>query len=186
MKIFPSEVTDDELVSFVNEHYDYADVSKADRHILRDTITTAFHVGSTAHKMWRDFHDTTAFVRRIDDGSGELRPDNVIGSAIVTSHEELQLDYLTYIVIRPEYRYRHQWLRLTDTQPHHGTELLHYIYDVMRNRVTPTRMQKYLMIEPAGTDARDFYFRALPANDYPLRYDEENHVFSVGYDGLSL
>lgn len=186
MKIFSGETGDQELVSFVNEHYSYADLSKADRQVLKDTIATAFHIGGTAHKLWRDFHDTTAFVRRIDDGSGELRPDNVIGSAVVTSHEELQLDYLAYIVVRPEYRHRHQWPWRSDLRPHHGTELLHYVYDVMRNRVSTTHLQKYLMIEPAGEDARDFYFRALPTNEFPVRYDEENHIFSVGYDGLTL
>lgn len=154
--------------------------------MLRETIATSFHIGNAAHKLWRDFHDTTAFMRRIDDGTHELRPENMIGGAVVMSHAELQLDYLAYLVVRPEYRYRHQWPWRADTQPHHGTELLHYIYDVMRNRVSASRMQKYLMIEPAGEDARNFYFRALPTNEFPVRYDEESHVISVGYDGLTL
>lgn len=47
-------------------------------------------------------------------------------------------------------------------------------------------MQRYLMIEPAGTAALRFYRRALPPSQYPLRFSEEEWVLSVGYDGFAL
>ena len=56
----------------------------------------------------------------------------------------------------------------------------------MRGRVNASRLQRYLMIEPAGNDALRFYFRALPSNEYPLKFYEPDRVISVGYDGLAL
>ena len=72
------------------------------------------------------------------------------------------------------------------TQYQRGTELLRYIYDVMRARVSPTRLQRYLMIEPTGDGPLRFYLRALPIGEYPVKYYEEERVISVGYDGLLL
>ncbi|MFZ0530722.1 MAG: hypothetical protein WAL91_09315, partial [Propionicimonas sp.] len=71
-------------------------------------------------------------------------------------------------------------------EPHHGTELLHYVYDVMRNRVSGSWLQRHLIIEPAGDLALRFYLRALPANEYPLKFFEADRVLSVSYDGFTL
>lgn len=172
-------------VSYTNEHYPYTNLNSPERHALRGVLGTAFHIGSSAHRLWSDFHDTTAFVRRADD-SDPANADNLVGGAIVMSHEELQLDYLAYIVVKPEYRYHKRWFESGDHQPHHGTELLHYVYDVMRERVSEARLQKYLMIEPAGNEALKFYQRAFPTNEYPFKFDEESRIISVAYDGYAL
>ena len=171
-------------VSYTNEHYPYTNLNSPERHALRGVLGTAFHIGSSAHRLWSDFHDTTAFVRRVDDGE-PANPDNLIGGAIVMSHQELQLDYLAYIVVRPEYRYHRRFFG-RDDQPHHGTELLHYVYGIMRDKVSEARLQKYLMIEPAGNDALRFYQRAFPTNEYPLKFDEDSRIISVAYDGFTL
>ena len=63
---------------------------------------------------------------------------------------------------------------------------MRYVYDVMHARVSPTRMQRWLMIEPAGLDAAHFYLRAMPSNDYPLTFNQDAWTMSVAYDGFSL
>jgi len=171
---------------FVNEHFAYADLTRPDRHALRDVLKTAFPIGGSSHALWSGFADTTAFLRRARGGSeAHDLPQGVIGGAIVMGYPEEQYDYLAYIAIHPSYRYRRRLFARTE-QPHHGTELLHDIYEVMRSRVSPSRPQRYLMIEPAGNGPLRFYLRALPANQYPVRFYEPDRVLSVGYDGLAL
>ncbi len=170
---------------FVNQHFAYSELSRRDRHALRDVLKLAFPIGGSSHELWSTFGETTAFVRRaVGDGESEL-PEGIIGGAIVMSYPEDQYDYLAYIAIHPDYRHRRR-LFSWGPEPHHGTELLRYVYDVMRSRVGPTRMQRWLMIEPAGRDAAHFYLRALPSNEYPLTFNEEAWTMSVAYDGLSL
>jgi len=170
---------------FVNEHYAYPDLTKRDRHALRDVLKTAFPIGGSSHELWSGFADTTAFLRRIRGEAEEELPQGIVGGAIVMGYPEEQYDYLAYIAIHPAHRYRHRLFSRAE-QPHHGTELLHDIYDVMRARVGPSRPQRYLMIEPAGNEALRFYLRALPANQYPVKFFEADRVLSVGYDGFAL
>jgi hypothetical protein len=170
---------------YVNEHCAYAELTRRDRHALRDILKTAFPIGKSSHALWSEFADTTAFVRRIKDAADGEPAEGILGGAIVMSYPEDQYDYLAYIAIHPGYRYRRRLFTRTG-EPHHGTELLHYVYDVMRSRVSASRLQRYLMIEPAGDDALGFYLRALPANEYPLKFYEPDRVISVGYDGLAL
>lgn len=169
----------------VNEHCAYADLAKPDRRALRDILKTAFPIGRSSHALWSDFVDTTAFVRRITDAGYTGLAGGILGGAIVMSYPLDQYDYLAYIAIHPNYRYRRRFFARGD-EPHHGTELLRYVYEVMRGRVSSTRLQRYLMIEPAGDDALRFYRRALPSNVYPLKLHEADRVISVGYDGLTL
>jgi len=56
----------------------------------------------------------------------------------------------------------------------------------MRSRVSASRLQRYLMIEPAGDAALRFYLRAMPSNEYPLKFYEDDRIISVGYDGFAL
>ncbi len=168
--------------SFTNEHCAYAALPKPDRHALRDLLKAAFPIGGSSHKLWSEFHDTTAFVRRMHGGGPA---EGIIGGAIVMSHLEDQYDYLAYLAILPDYRHRKRLFTRRD-EPHHGTELLHYVYDTMRGFVSPSRLQHYLMIEPAGGAALRFYLQALPANDYPVKIHEPAGIISVGYDGLVL
>jgi hypothetical protein len=173
-------------VSYVNEHCPYAELSRQDRHALRDILNMAFPIGKSSHRLWSDFRDTTAFVRRIRDPADGDPAEGILGGAIVMSYPEDQYDHLAYIAIHPEYRYRRR-LFLSGTQPsHHGTELLHYVYDVMRNQVSPSRLQRYMMIEPNGDAALRFYRRAMPSNQYPLKFYEDERLISVGYDGFAL
>lgn len=146
----------------------------------------AFPIGKSSHKLWSDFRDTTAFMRRIKDATDHDPAEGILGGAIVMSHLEDQYDYLAYLAIHPEYRYQRRFLPRGGEPLHHGTELLHYVYDVMRSRVNASRLQRYLMIEPAGEAALRFYRRALPSNEYPLKYFEDDHIISVGYDGFTL
>ena len=169
----------------VNQHCAYADLAKPDRRALRDILKTAFPIGKSSHALWSDFVDTTAFVRRITGSDGQGLAQGILGGAIVMSYPMDQYDYLAYIAIHPDHRHRRR-LFARGSEEHHGTELLHYVYDVMRSRVGPDRLQRYLMIEPAGNDALRFYLRALPSNVYPLRFYEPDRVLSVGYDGLAL
>lgn len=60
------------------------------------------------------------------------------------------------------------------------------MYNVMRNRVSASRLQRYLMIEPAGDAALRFYLRAMPSNEYPLKFYEDDRIISVAYDGFAL
>lgn len=172
-------------VSFTNSHCAYADLPKADRRALRDIIKAAFPIGGSAHQLWSEFPDTTAFRRRLSPADADAPAEGVIGAAIVMSHAEDQYDYLAYLAVHPDFRHRRR-LFGRGGGPHHGTQLLHYIYDVMRDRVGPSRLQRYLMIEPAGEQALRFYLRALPVSDYPVRFHAEDRVFAVGYDGFSL
>lgn len=173
-------------VSYANEHCAYAELSRQDRHALRDILNMAFPIGKSSHRLWSDFRDTTAFVRRIKDAAGGGPAEGILGGAIVMSYPEDQYDYLAYIAIHPEYRYRRRLFLSGSEPPHHGTELLHYIYDVMRSRVSASRLQRYLMIEPAGEAALRFYLRAMPSNEYPLKFYEDDRIISVGYDGFAL
>ena len=170
---------------YVNEHCAYADLTKADRHALRDTLKTAFPIGGSSHALWSEFTDTTAFVRRAHPIRASELPQGILGGAIVMSYPEDQYDYLAYIAVHPAYRYRRR-LFASSPPPHHGTELLRYVYEVMRSRVSPARPQRRLMIEPAGDAALRFYLRALPTNEYPLKFYEPDRIISVGYDGLAL
>lgn len=102
------------------------------------------------------------------------------------SYAEDQYDYLAYIAVHPDYRHKWRILHFGSEPPRHGTELMRYVYTVMRSKVSATRQQRYLMIEPAGDVALRFYLRALPSNEYPLRLYEEDGIISVGYDGLAL
>lgn len=170
----------------MNEHCAYGELSKPDRHALRDALATAFPIGKSSHKLWSDFRDTTAFVRRMTDAPDGGPAEGIVGGAIVMSYPQDQYDYLAYIAILPPYRHRGGLLRRSSRVPHHGTALLHYVYNVMRSRVTASRLQQYLMIEPAGEAALKFYLRALPANEYPLRFYEEDRILLVAYDGLTL
>ena len=102
------------------------------------------------------------------------------------SYPEDQYDYLAYIAIHPDHRNQRRLLQRSGEPLHHGTELLRYVYDVMRSRVSATRLQRYLMIEPAGDAALRFYLRAMPANEYPLKFFEDDRIISVGYDGFTL
>ncbi len=172
--------------SFVNEHCAYRDLSKPDRRALRATLATAFPLGGGTHKLWSDFPDTTAFLRRRTGPHGDDLPEGVIGGAIVMSYPEAQYDYLAYIAIRPDYRRQRAFLRHNAPRPHHGTALLHSVYDVMRGRIGATRLQQYLMIEPSSEEAMKFYLRALPVNDYPLKFFSEDRIILVGYDGFTL
>lgn len=146
----------------------------------------AFPIGKSSHRLWSDFRETTAFVRRIKDPTDGDPAEGILGGAIVMSYPEDQYDYLAYIAIHPQYRYQRRLFLRGGEPRHHGTELLHYVYDVMRSRVSATRLQRYLMIEPAGDAALRFYLRALPTNEYPLKFFEEDRIISVGYDGFSL
>ncbi|MGV8910388.1 MAG: hypothetical protein ACOH1Y_15505 [Propionicimonas sp.] len=174
-----------DTVSFANEHTAYRDLSRPDRHALRDILGMAFPIGKYSHTLWSDFRDTTAFVRRFKGANDGEPAEGILGGAIVMSYPEDQYDYLAYIAIHPDYRYQKRLFR-RPVSPHHGTELLHYVYDVMRSRVSASRLQRYLMIEPAGNDALRFYLRAMPTNEYPLKFYEEDRVISVGYDGFAL
>ena len=170
---------------FINEHYPYGELSRRDRHALRDVLKMAFPIGKSSHELWSTFAETTAFVRRaVGDQDTELA-EGVIGVAIVMSYPEDQYDYLAYLAIHPDYRHRRR-LFSWGPEPHHGTELVRYVYDVMHARVSPTRMQRWLMIEPAGLDAAHFYLRAMPSNDYPLTFNQDAWTMSVAYDGFSL
>ncbi|MDQ7993545.1 MAG: hypothetical protein AAGC63_00980 [Propionicimonas sp.] len=173
------------MTRFHNEHRAYRDLSKPDRQALRDTLATAFPIGRSAHKLWSDFPETTAFLRRATPAPGTA-PEGIVGGAIVMSYPEDQYDYLAYIAVRPEYRRQGGLLRRPGGRPHHGTDLVRYVYDVMHNRVTAARPQRHLMIEPAGDGALRFYLHALPTNEYPLRFYEPDRVILVGYDGLAL
>ena len=168
---------------FTNSHSRYSELGRAERHALRDVLSLAFPIGKSSHKLWSDFRDTTAFLRRTTNPGAPA--GGIIGGAIVMSYPEDQYDYLAYIAIHPDHRNQRRFFRRAG-EPHHGTELLHYVYDVMRDRVSSARPQRYLMIEPAGDDALRFYLRALPSNHYPVRLYEEDRVISVGYDGFSL
>jgi hypothetical protein len=180
-----AQVTNADQTQFVNEHCAYADLSRSDRHALRDILKLAFPIGKSSHELWSNFGETTAFVRRAK-GEAEIElAEGIIGGAIVMSYPVDQYDYLAYIAIHPDYRHRRR-LFSWGPEPHHGTELLHYVYDVMRGQVGPNRMQRWLMIEPAGLDAAHFYLRALPSNEYPLTFNQEAWTMSVAYDGLSL
>lgn len=145
----------------------------------------AFPIGKSSHSLWSDFPDTTAFLRRIKEPGAGDPAEGIVGGAIVMSYLADQYDYLAYIAIHPEYRSKMKLFGRAG-EPHHGTHLLHYVYDVMRDQVSPARMQRYLMIEPAGDPALKFYLRAMPANEYPLKFYEEDRVISVGYDGFAL
>jgi ribosomal protein S18 acetylase RimI-like enzyme len=145
----------------------------------------AFPIGKSSHKMWSDFRETTAFVRRIVEPREGDPPEGIVGGAIVMSYPEDQYDYLAYIAIHPDYRYHHRLFRRS-SDPHHGTELLHHVYDEMRSRVGVARLQRRLIIEPAGDAALRFYLRAMPTNEYPLKFYEADRVISVSYDGLAL
>lgn len=168
-----------------NEHCDYRELSKRDRHALRDLLKMAFPIGKSSHELWSEFAETTAFVRRIVEPTESDPAEGIIGAAIVMSYPEDQYDYLAYLAIHPDYRRRWRLFARTP-QPHHGTELLRDIYEVMRDKVSPTRMQRTLMIEPAGEPALRFYLHALPANEYPLQFSAEDWVISVAYDGFAL
>jgi hypothetical protein len=171
--------------AYSNEHRAYAALSRPDRHALRDILNMAFPIGKSSHRLWSDFPDTTAFVRRINAPAEGDPAEGILGGAIVMSYPEDQYDYLAYIAVHPDYRFRRRLFHRGD-EPHHGSELLRFVYDVMRSRVSPSRLQRYLMIEPAGDAALKFYLRALPSNEYPLKFYAEDRVISVGYDGLSL
>ncbi|MBK8459175.1 MAG: hypothetical protein IPL43_02280 [Micropruina sp.] len=153
---------------------------------MRDVLSEAFPIGKSSHELWSDFHDTTAFVRRVKNSSEVDLAEGILGGAIVMSYPQDQYDYLAYIAIHPGHRYQRKLFRRGVEPPHHGTELVRYVYDVMRNRVSHTRMQRYLMIEPAGDAALKFYLRAMPTNEYPLKFFEEDRIISVGYDGFTL
>lgn len=170
---------------YSNEHRAYAELTRPDRRALRNVLKTAFSIGKSSHRLWSDFPDTTAFVRRIRDAVEGGPAEGILGGAIVMSYPEDQYDYLAYIAILPEYRH-HRRLFPRAGDPHHGTQLLRYVYDVMRSRVNPSRLQRYLMIEPAGDAALRFYRRALPSSEYPLKFHEEDRIISVGYDGFAL
>ena len=172
-------------VAYVNQHCAYAELTRPDRHALRDILKAAFPIGKSSHALWSEFVDTTAFVRRINRPADGGLAGGIVGGAIVMSYPEDQYDYLAYIAIHTDHRYRRRLFSRTG-EPHHGTELLHYVYDVMRSRVSASRLQRYLMIEPAGNDALRFYLRALPSNEYPLKFYEPDRVISVGYDGFAL
>jgi len=171
--------------SYANEHHAYAELTRDDRHALRDILNMAFPIGKSSHRLWSDFPDTTAFLRRVIDPSEGDPPEGIVGGAIVMSYPQDQYDFLAYFAIHPAHRNQRR-LFSRGGEPRHGTELLHYLYDVMRGRVGPSRMQRYLMIEPASEGALKFYLRALPANEYPLKHYEAEHLISVGYDGLML
>ena len=170
---------------YVNEHYAYSELSRADRHALRGVLKEAFPIGKSSHVLWSDFPDTTAFIRRVRGADVDGLAEGIVGAAIVMSYPVEQYDYLAYLAIHPAYRNRRR-IFPRGAKPHHGTHLLRYLYEVMRNQVSPSWMQRYLMIEPAGDAALKFYLRALPPGEYPLRYYEEDRVISVGYDGLML
>lgn len=170
---------------YVNENYAYSELSRADRHALRGVLKEAFPIGKSSHVLWSDFPDTTAFVRRGKGGAADDVAEGIVGAAIVMSYPVEQYDYLAYLAIHPAYRNRRR-IFSRGAKPHHGTHLLRYLYEVMRDQVSPSWMQRYLMIEPAGDAALKFYLRALPPGEYPLRYYEEDRVISVGYDGLML
>lgn len=172
-------------VSYVNEHCAYGELPRPDRRALTELLSTAFPIGKSAHKLWRDFRDTTAFVRRMADAPEGGPAQGILGGAIVMSYPQEQFDYLAYIAVLPEYRRQGGFLR-RGPRPHHGTQLLHSIYDVMRSRVSASRLQQYLMIEPTGQAALKFYLNALPANEYPLKFYEEDRVITVAYDGFML
>ncbi len=169
---------------YVNEHRAYSELSRSDRHALRGVLKEAFPIGKSSHVLWSDFPDTTAFLRRAKGGELDVA-EGIVGAAIVMSYPVEQYDYLAYLAIHPAYRNRRSFFS-RGAKPHHGTHLLRYIYDVMHNRVGPSWMKRYLMIEPAGDAALRFYLRALPAGEYPLRYYADDRVISVGYDGLML
>lgn len=175
---------DSDATAFVNEHCPYSELGKEDRHALRDVLRTAFSIGKSSHALWTDFLDTTAFTRRDVGGTTDL-PRGIVAGAIVMSYPAEQYDYLAYIAVHPDYRYRRR-LFGRSTGPHHGTELLRYVYETMRDRVTPDWMQTSLMIEPFSDEAFSFYLRALPSNEYLLRISEEDRIISVSYDGLVL
>jgi hypothetical protein len=172
-------------VSFTNSHCAYPELSRDDRHALRDILNMAFPIGKSSHRLWSDFPDTTAFLRRIEHPADADPPQGIVGGAIVMSYPEDQYDYLAYIAIHPAYRDQRR-LFARGVRPRHGTALLHDVYDVMRSQVGPSRMQRYLMIEPASEVARKFYLRALPTHEFPLRLHDEDGVISVGYDGFAL
>lgn len=171
--------------SYDNEHRVYSELTREDRHALRDILNMAFPIGKSSHRLWSDFSDTTAFLRRGADPAGGDLPEGIVGGAIVMSYPQDQYDYLAYIAIHPAYRNQRRLLR-RGGEPHHGTELFHYVYDSMRNRISPSWMQRYLMIEPASEAALKFYLKAMPANEYPLKLHEDGGIISVGYDGFAL
>lgn len=171
--------------SYVNQHAAYRDLAKPDRRALRHLLQTAFPIGKSAHRLWSDFPDTTAFLRRQVEPSEAGPPEGIVGGAIVVSYPVEQYDYLAYLAVLPTHRRRGGPLRRAG-RPHHGTHLMHYIYDVMRNRITASRPQRYLMIEPAGDAALKFYLKALPTNEYPLTFHEDDRIITLPYDGLAL
>lgn len=171
--------------SYVNQHAAYRDLPKPDRRALRHLLRAAFPIGKSSHKLWSDFPDTTAFLRRQAEPSEAGPAEGIVGGAIVMSYPVEQYDYLAYLAVLPEHRRRGGLLRRAG-RPHHGTHLMHYLYEVMRNRVTASRPQRYLMIEPAGEAALKFYLKALPTNEYPLKFYEDERIITLAYDSLAL
>lgn len=169
----------------VNEHCGYTELSRADRHAVRDIVRTSFPIGKSSHELWSQFLDTTVFIRRLLDPSPDDPAQGIIGAGIVMSYPADQYDYLAYLVIHPDFRYRRR-LFSRGVGQHHGTILVRYVYDVMRARVSPERPQGSLLIEPADTPAHWFYLKAFPLNVYPLKTVDADNIISVGYDGLVL
>ncbi len=91
-------------VSYVNEHCAYGELPRPDRRALTEVLSTSFPIGKSGHKLWRDFPDTTAFVRRIADAPEGGPAQGILGGAIVMSYPQEQYDYLAYIAVLPEYR----------------------------------------------------------------------------------
>lgn len=165
---------------FINEHRPYNSLSKRERQALLGVIATAFPGADSSHRLWKDFYETTTFVRRIDDGNPEWTPDNLVGSAVVTSHRFPPNDYLVYIAIDDALRDK-TGLFGPKIRPHHGTNLLLYSYDVMRERALGLRDGRSLKIDTSGVRKLSFYLNAFADPALRLAYDNENKIVSVEY-----
>lgn len=169
-------------MSFRNEHFHYRDMPKPDRRVVLGVLASTFPGADASDKMWRGFYETLAFVRRLDDDSC-LTPETIIGAAVVTIHPEHQAHSVRYAAIKPDKRHKKSILRRRDgDHPHHGTELLHYVYETMAGVVKGTPHPYHLSIDPYSEQARRFYRRAFPDGEYDVNYDEETNIISIKYN----
>lgn len=174
-------------MSFRNEHFHYRDMPKLDRRVVLGVLAVTFPGANASHKMWEDFYETMAFVRRTDDG-GDLGLENIVGVAIVTTHPDAQIHSMRYAAVIPDKRNQKSLiLRRDGDRPHHGTELVRYVHRVMGRMVMNEQHPYHLTIDPYSDRALRFYRRAFPVNENgcDFRYDDETNIISIGYGSLA-
>ncbi len=169
-------------MSFRNEHFRYGDMPKPDRRVVLGVLASTFPGADASDKMWRDFYETIAFVRRVDDGA-ELDLETIVGAVIVTTHPEHQIHSMRYAAVVPDKRNeKSRILRRDDHKPHHGIKLVRYVHSIMESMATDEIHPYHLTIDPYSDRALRFYRRAYPPEKYSVEYDEETNIISVGYN----